>query len=734
MVKIGRNAPCPCGSGKKYKKCCMKNDQAAANPPISHHQKCLEVLNSLQGRIMRFVEKSKLDRELEAASLYYLAWINPDGPYQMDENETMPFLEWFIHDYEIPDEEKTIVQIFMDSNPRLPAEEMQVLESLQGSFISVYQITGVDQGNGFSVQDLFSDSTYQVSDETLSHKAKPGNLLVTRLTDVMGEVHASPAVSLSEGDVKTSFMRNIDSAFLEYQNEDPDAELADFLKARGFTLNSILSRTIANYQSSAPKIMTASGEEASFHQARYDLSDRDEALARFDQAPDFDPDEPGTGKAGEVSISWLETGESARLMQSIQGRKPLSNPFIPGMGEDGPMRLLGDIKMSGNKLLFNAMGQQRFELGKKRLESLLDGLVRHRLDSIQSMASAMAGRGQPGMGGGFKPLTPEPLHDIDPTDPNFAPLSPGESIQDALKNREFGSLEEANAFLQIASSQYNDRPQEELGGLSPAQVRNLMECDWEDPRGPIRLNKTLGLSELAHTPLLHNARLLLRLAQQKSGIKATGAGYLDTAAVRELILQGIWPERWAEEYQRKAEGRLREMDIRHVHALRLACSFSGLLEEKGGSFQLTHHGSQMLSEDYAGRLYKRLFFVLFQHLDLDIFDRHGLTYPDIQNGIAFSIYQLSLLKAAEWHVLAEVAPKLLLPAVKGACTSNEDHTQWNEYQIQGVVKNLGYRLIEPLEVCGLVETRDMGQPLLDLSTETEFKVTGLYGRFVSFTL
>ena len=23
-VKVGRNAPCPCGSGKKYKKCCLK--------------------------------------------------------------------------------------------------------------------------------------------------------------------------------------------------------------------------------------------------------------------------------------------------------------------------------------------------------------------------------------------------------------------------------------------------------------------------------------------------------------------------------------------------------------------------------------------------------------------------------------------------------------------------------------------------------------------------------------
>ncbi|SEI39069.1 SEC-C motif-containing protein [Lachnospiraceae bacterium A10] len=27
--KIGRNDPCPCGSGKKYKQCCLKKDQAA---------------------------------------------------------------------------------------------------------------------------------------------------------------------------------------------------------------------------------------------------------------------------------------------------------------------------------------------------------------------------------------------------------------------------------------------------------------------------------------------------------------------------------------------------------------------------------------------------------------------------------------------------------------------------------------------------------------------------------
>jgi hypothetical protein len=29
MTKVGRNHPCPCGSGKKYKQCCLQTDEAA---------------------------------------------------------------------------------------------------------------------------------------------------------------------------------------------------------------------------------------------------------------------------------------------------------------------------------------------------------------------------------------------------------------------------------------------------------------------------------------------------------------------------------------------------------------------------------------------------------------------------------------------------------------------------------------------------------------------------------
>ncbi|HJS73853.1 MAG TPA: SEC-C metal-binding domain-containing protein, partial [Vicinamibacteria bacterium] len=32
MARPGRNDPCPCGSGKKYKKCCLDRDRGAETP------------------------------------------------------------------------------------------------------------------------------------------------------------------------------------------------------------------------------------------------------------------------------------------------------------------------------------------------------------------------------------------------------------------------------------------------------------------------------------------------------------------------------------------------------------------------------------------------------------------------------------------------------------------------------------------------------------------------------
>src|SRR4051812_29351116 len=38
LQKVGRNDLCPCGSGRKYKKCCLPAQQAAAAPPPQEPQ------------------------------------------------------------------------------------------------------------------------------------------------------------------------------------------------------------------------------------------------------------------------------------------------------------------------------------------------------------------------------------------------------------------------------------------------------------------------------------------------------------------------------------------------------------------------------------------------------------------------------------------------------------------------------------------------------------------------
>lgn len=54
MMKIGRNDPCPCGSGKKYKHCCL-------NRPVPARQQAREpatILTLLKGEIARLQQKA----------------------------------------------------------------------------------------------------------------------------------------------------------------------------------------------------------------------------------------------------------------------------------------------------------------------------------------------------------------------------------------------------------------------------------------------------------------------------------------------------------------------------------------------------------------------------------------------------------------------------------------------------------------------------------------------------
>ncbi|NOQ79544.1 MAG: hypothetical protein GQ546_09105 [Gammaproteobacteria bacterium] len=94
MVKISRNAPCPCGSGKKYKKCCLNKDvdeRKSSNDFSSDFREALndQEFNSLEEaqRMASAVSQARNNRPIEAfhdispdqmRQLFYFTYESPD--------------------------------------------------------------------------------------------------------------------------------------------------------------------------------------------------------------------------------------------------------------------------------------------------------------------------------------------------------------------------------------------------------------------------------------------------------------------------------------------------------------------------------------------------------------------------------------------------------------------------------------------------------------------------------
>lgn len=79
MAKIGRNDPCPCGSGKKYKRCCLAKVEKAERQalaavtldPHTNHlgfcEDCYDELAAASNAVLDLVDAGLLDEAEQAA-------------------------------------------------------------------------------------------------------------------------------------------------------------------------------------------------------------------------------------------------------------------------------------------------------------------------------------------------------------------------------------------------------------------------------------------------------------------------------------------------------------------------------------------------------------------------------------------------------------------------------------------------------------------------------------------
>jgi hypothetical protein len=214
-------------------------------------------------------------------------------------------------------------------------------------------------------------------------------------------------------------------------------------------------------------------------------------------------------------------------------------------------------------------------------------------------------------------------------------------LKELLKGKNFGSLDEANAFLHQHSMQRNQAPRDDFHGLSPEQMHRFLHFPFDTPQ---LVTFPSSLDSDLHAPILSLFNLLAA-AIVDDGLKATATGNLPRNFCRESA-QSYYGE---EEYRRISRfGELRtEPEFRVMHTTRLVAELAGLIRKYKGKFILSRECRKLLAEQGRPGIYPRLFRAFIREYNW-AYDDHLGEIPFIQQSFLFTLYLLTRY-GVEWR-------------------------------------------------------------------------------------
>ena len=184
--KSGRNELCPCGSGKKYKHCCLGKDQDQR----SLWQRVHAAFQVVQSGLMGFALQRFGDLKEFAWSDYHFE----DAPKLADQSDADlgVFSAYFIFRWKprrkkLPTGDATIAQAYLRLHGKELSElERQVVELGLSQPFSFYEIQSVVPGQEFVLKELLTGQESLVEEHAGSRNVEPGDMLYGQLAPMRG--------------------------------------------------------------------------------------------------------------------------------------------------------------------------------------------------------------------------------------------------------------------------------------------------------------------------------------------------------------------------------------------------------------------------------------------------------------------------------------------------------------------------------------------------------------------
>jgi len=287
----GRNDPCPRGSGKKFKHCCLRAEFAAAQTPQETLRRRVRALTeNLTEELLRFAA-NHLGRELFAE-----AWAEfsaeEDAGFDAQSPHMPVFMPWFFHQWS-PDPESTdfpelAARAATVSGEFLARRRRQLdpllaryLEACKVTAFSFHEVVQADPGRGFLLRDLILERERFVSEHSGSQDRRSGDILFAQVVDLDGlsVLDGSGQIVIEPGD-KPAII-DLRKA-MRAQTELKDTAL---LREWDFELIGLyLDFAERRLHPQMPKMQNTDGEVLILHKLVFSIADEQAAAAALDAA------------------------------------------------------------------------------------------------------------------------------------------------------------------------------------------------------------------------------------------------------------------------------------------------------------------------------------------------------------------------------------------------------------------------------------------------------------------
>lgn len=236
MAKIGRNDPCPCGSGKKYKHCHLPIDQAGQQQQLRQRR----AVDTLIPKIVAATQQ--MPSAVHTGFQRY--WNGKYGQEQMAEIDDVEdrgadrFMTWFIFDYLLDDGLTLVEHLAVEPSFELEGAEAELLPQWKDVRLWPYAVEEIAKGQHVVLQDMFDGKHYILHDSAASRRLQLGEVLVAHLVPAGEHYFIGGAAAHLTADTRERLREYAELHLQAFQrDENPEAGWRDLIHDRSEVLN-----------------------------------------------------------------------------------------------------------------------------------------------------------------------------------------------------------------------------------------------------------------------------------------------------------------------------------------------------------------------------------------------------------------------------------------------------------------------------------------------------------------